>query len=48
MEVRESAALNFGDLQVVKLGDCCQIGLPDTTLGGQQPTDELNGVVPQP
>jgi hypothetical protein len=22
--------------------------LPDTSLGGQQPTDELDGVVPQP
>jgi hypothetical protein len=48
VEVRQTAALHFSNLQVVQLGDDAQVGLSDTTLGRQQATDELNRIVPQP
>ena len=47
MEVRQTAALNFGNLQVVQLSDVAQVGLPHAALRGQQATDELDCVVPQ-
>jgi hypothetical protein len=46
VKVSQTAALHFGNLQVLQLCNRTQIWLSNTTLGGQQPTDELDGVVP--
>jgi hypothetical protein len=48
MEMRQAAPLYFGHFQVVQLSDGTEIRLPDPALRGQQPADELDGVVPQP
>jgi hypothetical protein len=47
VKVREATALHFSHFQVVKLRYRTQVGLRDTPFFGQQPSDELDRVVPE-
>jgi len=48
MKVSQTSALYFGNLEVLQLCNRAQIWLTDASFGGQQPANELDGVIPQP
>jgi hypothetical protein len=48
VKVSQTAALYFGNLQILQLCNRTQIWLSNAPIGGQQAADELDGVVPQP